>query len=335
MLPIALRDLFSEFLRMFFDLTTAWVSQVEKIEASEAYFIKLGQGGDWERECILNGTLRLGYHDLPHDRCLASDWDTAKTAFPSGANPGSVTRHIDQVRHFYEQPETTLWITFFSDRLWWCFSKPLITQLADRSKTREVLGGWRDTDIYGRPLIKGRLSGKLLAVQSFQGTICWVKERNYLLHKINGAMEGHVAAAQDAFDSLVVALIPIIKNLHPKDLETLTDLIFRQGGWQRTGVAGEVEKDIDLDLLSPITQERIAIQVKSKASASVYRSYQSKFEDMRGFARFYFVTHSPDSSLQAISDETTDGSFVYWGAELLAQQAARNGLAGWLIDRAS
>jgi hypothetical protein len=112
-------------------------------------------------------------------------------------------------------------------------------------------------------------------------------------------------------------------------------LIFRQAGWQRTGVAGEVEKDIDLDLLSPITQERIAIQVKSKASARVYRAYQEKFSDMSGFTRFYFVTHSPDSSLTAISSEANDGTFVFWGAEQLAQQAARNGLIGWLIDRAS
>jgi len=100
-------------------------------------------------------------------------------------------------------------------------------------------------------------------------------------------------------------------------------------------VAGEVEKDIDLDLLSPITQERIAIQVKSKASATVYRSYQDKFSDMRGFSRFYFVTHSPDPSLKAISSEPNDGTFVFWGAEELAQQATRNGLIGWLIDRAS
>ncbi|PMV81447.1 MULTISPECIES: hypothetical protein [unclassified Pseudomonas] len=305
------------------------------IKPTKAFFIKLGPSGLWEKECIENGTLRIGYRDVPHQQCVDGDWEPARNSFPSDSDQGSVTRHINQVRQFYEEPETTLWITFFSDRLWWCFATPGISQLPDNTKTRAVAGQWRDTDINGKPLIKGQLSGKLLAVQSFQGTICTVRELDYLIHKIMGTSEPHIAEAQLAVENLVAAVIPIIKNLHPKDLETLTDLIFRQAGWQRTGVAGEVEKDIDLDLLSPITQERIGIQVKSKASASVYRSYQDKFADMSGFTHFYFVTHSPDSSLKAVATESSDGSFIYWGPEKLAQQAVRNGLVGWLIDRAS
>lgn len=310
---------------------------MKPIKAESAFFIKLGESGDWEGDCIRDGTLRLGYDEQPHELCIASDWENPRlrASFREGSDPGAVTRHINQVRIFYEEPETTLWITFHSDRLWWCFAKPEIELLPDGSKVRRAIGQWWGTDINGTPLIKGRLSGKLLAVQMFQGTICSIKELDYLLHKINGTSEPHVADAEKALEGLITALIPIIKNLHPKDLETLTDLIFRQAGWQRNGVAGEVEKDIDLDLLSPITQERIAIQVKSKASASVYRSYQAKFADMSGFSRFYFVTHSPDASLQEISSDANGGSFVFWGVEQLAQQAARNGLVGWLIDRAS
>jgi hypothetical protein len=310
-------------------------TQQTKVDAVKALFIKLGQNGEWERECINGGSLRLGYRDVPHDLCRSSNWETARKSFPSSADPGSLTRHLNQVQQFYEEPATTLWITFYSDRLWWCFSAPNITQLPDKSKTRPVIGSWCDKDVNGNPLLKGRLSGKLLAVQGFQGTICSVKEREYLLHKINGTSEPHVAEAQLAVENLVSAVVPIIRNLHPKDLETLTDLIFRQAGWQRTGVAGEVERDIDLDLLSPITQERIAIQVKSKASEGLYRSYQAKYSDMSGFSRFYFVTHSPDSALENIASEPNDGSFVFWGADQLALQAVRNGLVGWLIDKAS
>jgi hypothetical protein len=302
---------------------------------TKAFFIKLGEKGEWEKECIENGTLRIGYRKVPHQQCVDSDWKAARNSFSTTSDPGSVTRHINQVRRFYEEPETTLWITFFSDRLWWCFATPEIRQLPDATKVRLVSGKWRDTDMNGKTLIKGHLSGKLLAVQSFQGTICKVRQLGYLIHKIMGTSEPHVAEAQLALDKLVTAVTPIIKNLHPKDLETLTDLIFRQAGWQRTGVAGEVEKDIDLELLSPITDERIGIQVKSRASASVYRSYQDKFADMSGFSHFYFVTHSPDSSLKSLAEESTDGSFIFWGPEKLALQAVRNGLVGWLIDKAS
>jgi hypothetical protein len=311
------------------------MKEQQRVDSAKVLFIKLGESGEWERECISNETLRLGYREIPHDLCLTGDWEKARDAFPPSADPGSVTRHINQVQQFYEEPAETLWITFFSDRLWWCFSIPCIVQLPDGSKTRQVIGRWSDKDIKGTPLLKGRLSGKLLAVQGFQGTICSVKEREYLLHKINGTSEPHIAEAQHAVERLEMAVVPIIRNLHPKDLETLTDLIFRQAGWQRTGVAGEVEKDIDLDLLSPITQERIAIQVKSKASEAAYRSYQAKYSDMRGFSRFYFVTHSPNSALAKISLESNDGSFVFWGAEELARQAVRNGLVGWLLDKAS
>lgn len=308
---------------------------MQKVVAEKALFIKLGDKGRWEKDCIENGYLQLGYHELDHDACLVGDADKAKRAFPEGYNQGAVTRHIDQVFKFYHEPESTLWITFYSDRLWWCFSKEVIEKQSDGSKVRPVVTKWSDTDINGIPLHKGRLSGKLLSVQGFQGTICTVKEKDYLLHKINGTNEPHVQAAENAVSNLEKALFPIIRNLHPKDLETLTDLIFRQAGWQRTGVAGEVEKDIDLDLISPITQERIAVQVKSRANVGTYEAYKEKFSDMSGFSKFYFVTHSPNKTLDTLIETTTDEDFIFWGVEELSRQSVRNGLVGWLIDRAS
>lgn len=303
------------------------------ISAERAFFIKLGEKGGWEQDCLTDGVLRLGYGNQPHAACINGDWDSVRQSFNEASDPGSITRHLSQVRQFYEQPASTLWVTFVLDRLHWCFSTPAVTQLPDRSKTRPVIGQWRDTDLNGEKLIKGKLSGKLLAVQGFQGTICAIKEINYLLHKINGTSEPHVREAEDALENLAKALVPIIKNLHPKDLETLTDLIFRQGGWQRTGVAGETEKDIDLDLISPITNERVAIQVKSKVTKATLDEYRKIFESMADEKKFYFVTHTP---LVSIDEELWDGKrFVFWGPVELSRQAAKNGLAGWLIDKAS
>ncbi|MDX2370952.1 MAG: hypothetical protein QNK36_21535 [Colwellia sp.] len=308
---------------------------MQNVLAEKALFIKLGDKGRWEKSCIEKGLLRLGYHDLEHDACLKSDEIEVRKAYPESYDQGAATRHIGQVFKFYHEPETTLWITFYSDRLWWCFSDNKIEKQEDSSKTRPTLNGWSDKDLNGVPLHKGRLSGKLLSVQGFQGTICSVKEKEYLLHKINGTNEPHVLAAEDAVSNLEKALIPIIRNLHPKDLETLTDLIFRQAGWQRTGVAGEVEKDIDLDLLSPITQERIAVQVKSIATSGTYNSYKEKFSDMSGFNKFYFVTHSPNRTLENLVVTSSDSEFIFWGVEELSRQSIRNGLVGWLMDRAS
>lgn len=311
---------------------------MRKVKADKAVFIKLGSGGAWEKECIEKGVLRLGYDAVPHEACLEGGelWETEiRESFPYGNDSGAITRHINQVKKFYEEPETTLWITFFGDCLYWCFSKPDISKLDDQSKIRPVIGKWSNTDINGNELIKGRLSGKLLATQSFQGTICDVREFDYLLHKINGTYEPHVQEAEIALGALITAVKPIIKNLHPKDLETLTDLIFREAGWQRTGVAGEVEKDIDLDLISPLTSERIAVQVKSQASLRTYEDYKSRFENMNGYSRFYFVTHSENKMLRDAVSVIDDELMIFWDVHKLAEHSVKTGLVGWLLDKAS
>ena len=312
---------------------------MKKVEATEAYFIKLGDKGRWEEECIKNKTIRFGYSHLDHTACVENDEVAIKSAYPDDYNQGALTRHIDQVKKFYHAPKTALWITFYLDRLWWCFADENVELLDDGSKVRKTLSGWSDKDIHRELLTKGVLSGKLLAVQSFRGTICNIKEKDYLLHKINGTNEPHVNEAEQALLGLESKLIPIIKNLHPKDFETFIDLIFRQAGWQRTGVAGETEKDIDLDLISPITNERVAVQVKSKANKSTYEAYVSKFEKM-AFSKYYFVTHSPDGFLEELAklgfpDPDEEFQVIVWSVEELARQSVRNGLVGWLIDRAS
>jgi hypothetical protein len=308
----------------------------EPIQSPISLYIKLGESGSWEAECIKEGTLRLGYQEIPHELCIAGRWPEAeKYALAFSKDQGAATRHVNQVRLFYETPSTTIWITFHADRLWWCFGEPNTELRDDGTKLRRTTDGWHDRDICGGYLYKAILSGKLLATQGFQGTICSVAEHEYLLHKINGTVEPHVSEAQDALQMLVGSLVPIIKRLHPKDLEILTDLIFRQAGWSRTGVAGGIERDIDLDLISPITHERIAVQVKSRASEREYLDYRDKYTNMRSYKRFYFVTHSPSANLERKATELDDHNFVFWGPQELAQYAARNGLVGWLLDKAS
>lgn len=312
----------------------------EPVRAGRALFIKLGEGGRWEAECVREGTLRFGYQEVPHSTCekacRSGDWSEVEaSARGFSKDKGSATRHVNQIREFYEAGGDVLWITFHSDRLWWCFSEPGVSGLPGDDKSRRVAGAWSDEDVNGQPLLKGRISGRLLAVQGFQGTICSVSELGYLLHKINGTAEPHVAAAQAAFENLQEALVPIIKRLHHKDLEILTDLVFRQSGWQRVGVSGGTEKDIDLDLISPVTGERIAAQVKSRAGADVWRAYRAKYADMRGYSRFYFITHSPTEALRQEAAGADDAEFILWDAERIAWHAVRGGLTGWLLDKAS
>jgi hypothetical protein len=307
-----------------------------RIKPQKALYIKLGLSGEWERDCIMRDhTLRLGYREVSHDLCMNGKWeDVVEELKPIRKDAGAATRDKNQIQNFYEADEKVLWVTFFSDRLYWCFSTPQITFLPDRTKTRSVIGQWRATDLSGKPLEKSRLSGKLLSMQGFRGTICSVGEFEYLIRKINGDISKAYQEATDALSALEQKIETLIRSLHWKDFEILVDLIFRQAGWQRAGNVGGTEKTLDLDLISPITAERFAVQVKSRAKLSEFNSYQIKFEDMLGYRRAYFVVHTPSQDLIEAEDQATD-EFQLWLPKHVAVLAVKYGLADWIIGKAA
>jgi hypothetical protein len=160
-------------------------------------------------------------------------------------------------------------------------------------------------------------------------------EPSSVLHKINCIDPPHVAAADHALVALINSLQPIVERLHPRDLEVLVDLIFRNAGWQRVGVLAETETDIDLALESPVTGERIAVEVKAKASIEDYRDYAVRYLSMVGFDRFYFVTHSLIDA--EVANESVGASSPagvrFWGSRSIAERAAHSGLGQWLVDK--
>src|SRR4029453_15277934 len=156
------------------------------------------------------------------------------------------------------------------------------------------------------------------------------------LHEINCADAPRVAASTHALAALIESLQPIVERLHPRDLEVLVDLIFRNAGWQRVGVLAETETDIDLALESAVTGERIAVEVKARATVEDYREYGARYRTMVGFDRFYFVTHSLIDA-EVVNESVGRGSsgVSFWGSRSIAQRAAHSGLAQWLIDKAT
>lgn len=312
--------------------------KMASLNASRALYIKLGQGGEWENYC-LNETpsLRIGYREIDHKACLTQAWDRAVLdqckLIVKNQNLPAAKNHVRQLREFYTSPAKTLWITFSNGHLWWCLSDSSpVDELPDHSKVRRIKGHWRNTDLKGKPLSFDTLSGRLLATGGFRGTICEVKELSYLLNRLNGQISATVSEAQTALTRLAETLTPLVKGLNEKDFEILIDLIFRHGGFYRTGVLGGTEKDIDLDLINPVSGEKVAVQVKSQASHSTFVRYERIFNAMSGgYSRFVFATHSPD---QRLSSTVPSESIDLWFAPQIAQHAARLGLAGWLIDKA-
>jgi hypothetical protein len=264
------------------------------ITADRALYIKLGEGGAWEGQCTRDGKLRVSYRDIPHRLCEGGKWDAVQAQYiKTGQKQKEATRYTNELRHFYESSAETLWITFYSRKLWWAFAGPAITRDASGFKYRETVGsGWSCQDVNGVDLDVARLSSKLTMVAGYRGTICNVKELHYLLAKLNGTELPEVLAAKAARQSYLTTLVPVIQNLTWRDFELLIDLVFTSAGWRRVAVLGKTEKAVDLDLLQPVTGERVIIQVKAAADMSVAKEVAASTAGMRGYDRVYLVTHS-------------------------------------------
>ncbi len=308
---------------------------MEKIHPKSALYVKLGLGGEYEKGCLTSpGTVRVGWNVISHEMCISQRWEEVKQIllekyFPG--HPSTATNQMRQLRHFYESGSDILWITFYQDHLYWCFTDEPVTKLDDGSQIRHTIEGWNKHDIKGKPLDVSRLSGSLLALQGFRATICNVREFEYLVRKINCETSPSEQKAIEARKALIQSLIGVIQNLNWKEFELLTDLIFRQAGWQRLGVLGKTQKDIDLDLLSPIDQERYKIQVKSTAGMVEFKKFIDLAAENQGFASYYFVVHKPDNNLL---EEAENPLVKLWLPADIARLVVNYGLVDWLISKA-
>jgi len=304
---------------------------MKEIKPQSAYFVKLGRNGQWEQSCIeKEQTIRIGFSETDHDACLAGKWDKIRSdELKNGRKKGKATEITNEICRFYEEGEDTLWITFYANRLWWCFAKGKVSRLSDGSKVRKVSGQWRDTDIHGYPLSFETISGKLLQVRGFRGTNCSV-DLSYVANKINGVTPPEVVKSVECVEALQSSLIPLIQNLTWKDFELLVDLVFSNPGWQRVSVLGKTEKNIDLDLRSPVTGERVMVQIKAASDKEEFDYYSQEFSRMKDFAAFFYVVHTPKKSLSNAKAPSRTQLIL---AEQLAELVVNEGLVRWLIDK--
>jgi len=158
---------------------------------------------------------------------------------------------------------------------------------------------------------------------------------DYVIRKINCDPPKCICEARESHEKLKSAIEPLVKGLNPKDFEILVDLIFRQAGWQRVGVLGETEKAVDLDLLAPITNERYAVQIKSKASAADFESFREYVSASPDYSQGYFVVHTPQRDLREIRlNHETNSRIQLIFLEEISAYAVRFGLSEWVLRKA-
>lgn len=306
------------------------------IKAKNALFIKLGKKDEWVEYCIeKNPTIRLGFNNPHHKECIKKDWSLLTKYWSTlKKSKGKVTETVNQIKYFYQSPSAdTLWITFYKGKLYWCFAQPSVKLLRDGSKIRKVVGKWSSKDINGNPLYVDNLSGKLTKVQGFRGTICRVKEFDYLLRKLNNQKLPIIKEAESSLSNLKNHLKPLIQSLNWKDFELLVDLIFTSSGWQRTSVVGKSVKDIDITLLLPVNNKKAFVQVKSEANFKTFNDYKDRFKKQSQFDELYFVYHkTKDKKLSNIREENNISVITL---DKITELVINAGLINWLLKKVS
>jgi|ERR1035437_8882985 hypothetical protein len=141
-------------------------------------YIKLGEGGKWEAECIEKNIIRFGYGTYKEERfamCMAGHWNELKDCFISDKRPISkANQFTKEARLFFESDSSTVWITFVGENFYWGIleSTPPERHLDGDGVLRKVAGCWRKTDINGELLTKEKLSGALTKLAAYRGTSC-------------------------------------------------------------------------------------------------------------------------------------------------------------------
>lgn len=305
---------------------------IKKINASNAFFIKLGSKGKWESECIENGILRLGFSEFEHEDMMRKKFNLVREYYESiGTSKQWVTIYENQLRNFYESDETVIWITFYKQKLWWCFGTNEFVGKGKNEKIRKTMNGWSSKDILGNDLLVDNLSGEVLKIQGFQSTICKVSAFDYLIQKINGENSPEVTAVKTDLNNLHNSIGKLITKLAPKDFEVLVDLIFRQTGYQRTNVLGGPQKTKDIELISSVTGERILVQVKCSSNIKIYKEYEDYFNELDIYDRFFYVVHTTDNKLSTLIPSNDKVSI--WRLNDISKLVVNSGLVNWIINK--
>jgi len=165
----------------------------KKISPTRVRYIKLGEGGSWEKECLKKGIIRIGFGSAQSERfelCQSGGWnDLSESYIAEGKVKGTATRFTNELRLFFEDVGSMLWITFVGERLFWAWLAAKPVPHADANGVwRPIRDGWQWTDRHGEQLTKDRLSGALTKLTAYQGTSCNVdvSVSNYVIRRVNG-----------------------------------------------------------------------------------------------------------------------------------------------------
>lgn len=196
------------------------------------------------------------------------------------------------------------------------------------ARFRRTRGGWRRTSLSGVPLTSRSLSSALTSTANYQMTICAVRHEDYLLRRIHGEDEPLRIKTDLLLSEMTATIAAMVRRLDWRDFETLIDLIFSRGGWQRTSALGGNQRDVDLILRQPIVGQTAWVQIKSRTSQAEFEDYLGRFEREASCDFFFFIYHSAPRPIDGPAAKVR-----LWSADQIASATIDAGLVRWLSDR--
>lgn len=309
-----------------------------EIAPTRVRYIKLGDKGGWERECLKEGIARFGFGTERSEKfelCNAGQWDQLKLAFlEEDKDKGTATRFTNELKLLWEDQSNILWVTFIEDSFCWGFFEqggPWRHQ-GGHGSYRKVRDGWCSKDLKGLALPKNSLPGFITKLTAYRGTSCALDpvQTRYIVQRINGQKSPELEKSIEAMAHLKTALVGIIRMLDPDDFELLVDLVFLTSGWRRLSVVGGTQKTTDLDLVLPSTGDRAFVQVKSHTTVAQFNDYVQRLSDSQHYNRMFYVYHSSPHEITS-ADET----ITVIGPTEIAAMTINAGLTEWVMQKVS
>jgi hypothetical protein len=308
-----------------------------KIAFRNAYYIKLGRGGSWEKDSISHSLLRIGWSKQTIDDINAGRWIEIEQQLRAehADKPQQVaTTDLNRLRDIAQSNSNDIWITFHGAKLWWARLASSGVEQDKISKYRRVQGAWSDKSLKGQSLNTAELPGKLAQLQGFRGTVCRVSEEELLRRVLVGDRSPIALEISAHRKHLADAAKRAIEQLHWKDYETLVDLVLRDTGWIRVSILGQQVKGYDLELREPITQDKYLVQVKSRASLKdLMESVAQFFPDSTSgdYKKIFFAVHTPAKDLLDTTDIPDCVELI--PPQQLADLVIDAGLSRWLEEK--
>jgi hypothetical protein len=180
---------------------------MEHVSFKNAYYIKLGRGGEWEESSIRENKVRIGWRNLTLEEINQGDLEAIKERRQAEyRSKGAATMDFNALRSIVQSRSEDIWITFHASYLWWCQVGEQGILEDEISRYRKVVGRWHNHDIDGNPLIIRQIPGSLSKVQRFQGVICKIQEVDDLRRLINNQPSEAFQAISNAKGTLASAL---------------------------------------------------------------------------------------------------------------------------------